>query len=233
MRQAQESEIIRLSMHVRQGQPIATFDCQNEQVMFLHKEDLNNSVLLWADQILCATNRKRHELNRQIRQANNFSEDLQIDDKIINLHNEWEILSNKDNPLTNGIIGKIKNINIQEWDYPAYLRGRSFSIPVFTADISGDEEDEVFTQLTFDYNEIKTGTTSLTGREEYQLDKLGKAFPLHANYGYAITTWKSQGSEWNKILLFPERGWPREPEDRKKFMYTSITRAIDKLVIII
>jgi hypothetical protein len=30
MRQAQESEIIRLSMHVREGKPIMTFPCSKE-----------------------------------------------------------------------------------------------------------------------------------------------------------------------------------------------------------
>jgi len=59
------------------------------------------------------------------------------------------------------------------------------------------------------------------------------AVPLHANYGYAITVWKAQGSEWNKVLLFQEAGWPRDPIERRRYTYTGCTRAIDKLVVVI
>lgn len=76
MRQAQESEIIRLSMHVREGKPINTFDCHNQQVMLIPRRDLSTSILTWADEILCATNRTKTMLNAQIRQANGFSSDI-------------------------------------------------------------------------------------------------------------------------------------------------------------
>lgn len=49
MRQAQESEIIRLSMHIREGKPLFTFPCKNEQVMIFDRKDLTTSMLLWAD----------------------------------------------------------------------------------------------------------------------------------------------------------------------------------------
>ena len=232
MRQAQESEIIRLSMHVREGKPLNTFPVQNEQVMFINKNDISNSMLLWADQVLCATNRNKTKLNQRMRDAYGFSDDVQIGDKIINIHNEWDIVSNNLNPLTNGIISKIITLHTEEWEFPQKLRKKELIIPILIATISGDEENEQFSELPFDYNEILTGNPSLTRKEEYLLTKLyHMPFPLHANFGYAITVWKSQGSEWNKILLFQEPGWPREKDERRKYMYTGITRAIDRLVV--
>lgn len=233
MRQAQESEIIRLSMHVREGKPLLTFPCNNEQVMIFNKSALTTDMLLWADQVLCATNKNKIALNSQMRQAYNFLPEIQLGDKLINMHNEWDICSNLENPLTNGVIGKIVQMEYQEWEYPYWIRNERLTVPILTASISGDEDGEIFEMLPFDYNEIMTGQPTLSGKEEYTiLKRLETAVPLHANFGYAITVWKAQGSEWNKVLLFQETGWPRAVDDRRKYLYTGVTRAIDKLVVI-
>lgn len=233
MRQAQESEIIRLSMHIREGKPLMTFPVQNEQVMIFDKRDLTSDMLLWADQVLCATNRNKIALNQQMRQAYGFLPEVQIGDKIINIHNEWEICSNLENPLTNGVIGRIKQIEQQDWEYPYWIRNEKLVVPVLMTTISGDEEGEEFIMLPFDYTEIMTGQPSLSGKEEYTIMKrLEMAVPLHANFGYAITVWKAQGSEWGKVLLFQEPGWPKQPDERRRYMYTGITRAVDKLVVV-
>jgi len=55
--------------------------------------------------------------------------------------------------------------------------------------------------------------------------------PKNMYYGYAITTWKSQGSEWDKVLLICEK-FPFDKNERRKFLYTAVTRASSKLVII-
>lgn len=234
MRQAQESEIIRLSMHIREGKPLFTFPVIEEQVKIIQKKDLTVPMFMWADQILCATNRTKNAINQQIREVKGF--DLnhpQVGDKIINLHNEWNIMSNHNNPLTNGVIGTIKEIETQKWYYPFWLRNESLSVPIITATFSGDEQDEEFTMLSFDEQEFLTGTPSLNGKEEYKIKKrLEMPIPLHANFGYAITVWKAQGSEWNKVLLFQETGWPKDINERRKYMYTGITRAVDKLVVV-
>lgn len=233
MRQAQESEIIRLSMHIREGNPLFTFPCQNEQVMIFDRKDLTDSMLTWADQVLCATNRTKVNLNQRMRQAYNFLPDVQVGDKIINTHNEWDICSNLENPLTNGVIGKITQMELQEWNYPYWIRNEPLTVPILTATISGDEDGEEFIMLPFDYHEIQTGQPSLTGKEEYTIMKrLEMPVPLHASYGYAITVWKAQGSEWSKVLLMQEPGWPRIPDERRRYMYTGITRAVDKLVVV-
>ena len=49
MRQAQDSEIIRLSMWVREGKPISDFPCSNKQVMILKPNEVVTGTYLWAD----------------------------------------------------------------------------------------------------------------------------------------------------------------------------------------
>ena len=235
MRQAQESEIIRLSMHIREGKPLVTFPCLEEQVMIVSRGEVSTSMMDWADQILCATKSTRNALNQQIRNFYGFDPNKpQVGDKIINLHNEWNILSNHENPLTNGVIGAVKEFDTRNEEYPFWLRKEELSVPILITSIFGDEEGEEFNNLCIDYQELLTGKPSLTGKEEYIIYKKikDKKVPLHFNFGYAITVWKAQGSEWNKVLLFQEPGWPRAPDERRKYMYTGITRAIDKLVIV-
>lgn len=193
MRQAQESEIIRLSMHVREGKSLSTFPSENKQVMIFKKKDLDISKLIWADQILCATNRTRNMINQEVRNYYGFDSKMpQVGDKVINLHNEWGVESNHHNPLTNGVIGTIKEFSEQIIDYPFWLRKQNLSVPVITATISGDEENEEFSNIIFDKAEILTGTSSLKKREEYLIkNKIKQILPLHFNFGYAITVWKA------------------------------------------
>jgi len=48
------------------------------------------------------------------------------------------------------------------------------------------------------------------------------------DYGYALTVHKSQGSQWNNVLLFDE--W--YGKDRNLWLYTAITRAADRIDIV-
>jgi exodeoxyribonuclease-5 len=48
-------------------------------------------------------------------------------------------------------------------------------------------------------------------------------------YGYAITCHLSQGSQYNKVLVYNE--YMGDREYYSKWLYTAITRAIDKLVV--
>ena len=237
MRQAQESEIIRLSMHVREGKPIMSFPVANEEVMIFSKSQVQasgqyTSILTWGDQILCATNKTRIALNQQMRNVYNRRPEPEIGDKIINLHNEWDIISNKENPLTNGIIGQITEMTTCDWDYPYWIRNKKLQVPILQATITGDEEGELFDMLSCDYSELINGKPSLTRKEEYMiLKRAHMTIPLHFSYGYAITVWKAQGSQYPKVVLFDE-AWPKESVLKRKYLYTGITRAENKLVVI-
>lgn len=49
-------------------------------------------------------------------------------------------------------------------------------------------------------------------------------------YGYALTVHKSQGSQWNNVVLFDESGAFRE--DRARWLYTGVTRAAEQLTVV-
>ena len=54
---------------------------------------------------------------------------------------------------------------------------------------------------------------------------------MKITYGYAITGHKSQGSEWNKVLVIEER-FPFDKEEHQRWLYTCVTRAAEKLVLV-
>ena len=81
MRQEAESEIIQLTMKIRNGEPIENF--KGKQVQVLSADELSTGMLQWADQVLVATNATRIALNNQMRELYNKTGDPQDGDKVI------------------------------------------------------------------------------------------------------------------------------------------------------
>lgn len=52
------------------------------------------------------------------------------------------------------------------------------------------------------------------------------------DYGYALTVHKAQGSEWDAVLLMNRRMSMQSPEDYKRWLYTAVTRASKKLIMV-
>lgn len=234
MRQAQDSEIIRFSMHIREGKSLFSYHPDGEEVMLFDKQDVTSDMMLWADQILCATNGTCGRINATMRQALGLYGDPQIGDKIINRHNEWDVVSSHDNPLTNGVIGTICDVSEKKeiW-YPGFVRKKPdmFSVPVVWCNMTGDEEGEKFSGLMLDYEMMCGRPESLNGNEKYTIHKLQQSIPFTFTYGYGITVWKAQGSQWGKILLYNET-WPFDQDLHRRFLYTGCTRAESKLVVV-
>ena len=230
MRQAQESEIIQMSMLVREGKPLPYF--KGKEVQVISKNELVTGMYSWADQILCATNKTRNIINEQMREMNQMPLEPKEGDKIICLRNHWEIYSNGGSPLTNGVIGTLKNIKKGVMYVPRYIYEPS-RIETLDADIEL-ENGEIFTNICMDYKSIAEGEKTLTSRQEYLMStnkKITNEPPYEMAYGYAITVWKAQGSEWDNVLLFEEK-FPFDKEEHQKYLYTGITRAAKKIVIV-
>lgn len=231
MRQAQDSEIIRLSMHIREGNPISTFDCAGEQVQIYDKNQVVSGMYSWADQILCATNAQRTKINNFVRQQKGFGPEPEVGDKIISLRNHWDFASSSGEwALTNGSIGTIEYMTERPIWVPKYIYDKP--IPYLFTDVSLDDGDK-FNSIPIDYNSLKKGEMTLNPKQMYLLNKQKNLLdaPYEFAYAYAITVHKSQGSEWNRVLLF-EEWFPNAIEEHKKWLYTGCTRAAEKLVVI-
>ena len=94
-----------------------------------------------------------------------------------------------------------------------------------------DDVGNVFSRNKFniDYKLLTKG--ELTVNSENWKDFYRVQKPLEFDYGYVVTTWKAQGSQWDKVLIF-EEDFPYDRETHAKFLYTSVTRASDKCVLV-
>jgi len=54
---------------------------------------------------------------------------------------------------------------------------------------------------------------------------------VEATFGYAITCHKSQGSQWDKVLVWDDGFGKKTRQESSRWLYTAITRAAERLVI--
>jgi superfamily I DNA/RNA helicase len=113
---------------------------------------------------------------------------------------------------------------------PKYIYDKP--IPYLFTDVLLDDGDK-FNSIPIDYNSLKKGEMTLNPKQTYMLNKQKNLLeaPYEFAYAYAITTHKAQGSSWPKVLVF-EEWFPNTAEDHKRWLYTAITRAEDKCVVI-
>lgn len=232
MRQAAESEIIQLTMKIREGQPIEYM--KGNEVQIIKRSELNTGMLQWADQILVGTNNTRNAINNQMRQLLGREGGPQDGDKIICLRNYWEVFSENMNALVNGTIGTLEDsyetaINIA----PYRTVDNETRMKIITGHFKTDNED-IFYNLNMDKKLIMEGTNILDWKTNFKMSKNPRTkhfIPMEFTYGYAITAHKSQGSEWDKVLVIEEK-FPFDKEEHKRWLYTACTRASQKLVLV-
>ncbi|MBO7079357.1 MAG: ATP-binding domain-containing protein, partial [Bacilli bacterium] len=118
--------------------------------------------------------------------------------------------------------------------FPRFAKVSVSSIRALESDIYTDSGD-FYPMVTIDENMIRTNQATLDWRDTYKLGRLrqriGDIIPREMAYGYAITGHKAQGSEWDKVLVY-EENFPFNEEEHARWLYTCITRASDKLVLV-
>ena len=230
MRQAAESEIIRLTMDIRAGKNIS-YSPNGKEALVLDKSQLNTGMLQWADQILVGTNAARININNQMRKLLGRGSRPEDGDKVICLRNYWDFLADNDDPLVNGTIGYLQNSFEDFVILPRNLGGNKIDI------INGDfvsDSDATFNRVHMDTKMILTGEKCVDFKTAYRINKNPKTaglLPLEFTYGYAITCHKAQGSEWDKVLVLEEK-FPFDKTEHARWLYTACTRASDKLVLV-
>ena len=233
MRQAQESEIIRMTMKIRAGEDIP-FSKGNEAIVIPRRE-LVTGHLTWADQIITATNTSKAIFNNQMRELLGYSGLPQDGEKMICLRNYWDDLSeNRESALVNGTTGIIHMPFESFRMAPQFVKMKNHKMETIQCNFTSDD-GSYFNSVEMDKHMILTGEKCIDWRESYQLGRLiqriGDIVPREFTFGYAITCWKAQGSEWDKVLVV-EEGFPYNKLEHQKFLYTACTRASQKLVLV-
>lgn len=229
MRQAQESEIIRVTMDIRNHKPLSLMD--GNEVKILTKADLSTGMMQWADQMLVGTNQMRVALNNQMRELLGRGDAPEDGDKVICLRNYWSILAENEDPLVNGTIGYLQDSFESFNQLPWKMGGQR----IYT--IQGNflsDGGALYKDLDMDKKLILTGEKSLDWKTTWKLNsnpRTSMLVPLEFTYGYAITGHKAQGSEWDKVLVVEEK-FPFEKEEHARWLYTCATRASEKLVLV-
>ena len=232
MRQAAESEIIQLTMKIRNGEDIPFM--HGKEVIVAPKAELVTGHLTWADIIICATNKTRHNMNRQKRELLGYSGVLQTGERIIVKRNYWEDCDEDGNALVNGTVGTVANPYESFVRIPSYVKNDRRDLPligcIFTPD--GGKSFDTF-EIDKDY--LLKEEPCVDWRVSYQLGKLkpkiGDILPKQATYGYALTCHAAQGSEFDKVLVI-EEPFPFDKTEHQRWLYTAATRAAEKLVLV-
>lgn len=232
MRQAQDSEIIRISMDIRAGKPLNIFN--GNDVKIFEKSELSSGMLQWADQVLCATNATRQKMNTYMRQLQGRGDYPEDGDKVICLKNDWDCMSLNMEPLVNGSIGYLENIYNTSISLPYWMKKYSSfgsRLPVIGANIRAGEDS--YENIMINKGLFVDGVNPISSKMEYMMRKQKPKIiiPEEFTYGYAITVHKAQGSQWDNVLVI-EENFPFSKEEHARWLYTAVTRAAQKMVLI-
>ena len=221
-RQAEESAIIRLATMARQGEAIG-FGQYDAHVAKMRKMDVTPEQALRGGQVICGRNATRFDLNNALRKAAGFGGAGMLPcgpmEKIICLKNQNEL------GLINGMFITLDDIvdegthffSARAWNEDGEPLG-----PLLDADgargrlrfYKGHFEDH----LAFDPH-------------RHDRDWRVKRQLSEASFGWAITCHKAQGSQWENVIVWDD-GLGQSEADRRRWLYTAITRAERGLVIL-
>lgn len=225
MRQAAESEIIQLTMSIRDGKPLELL--KGNEVRIVDQDELDQPGFWhWADQILVGKNNTRFGINTLMRRLLYQAEDPNPieGDRIICLKNNWNCVNSTGDALVNGASGFISNIKISHKN-PFVERS-------IIADFIPDADDDgPFPSLEMDA-QIFTEHHISPNKINPKMWIPQNAAPEQFDFGYAITCHKSQGSEYEKVLVLEEFLKAESKEDHIRWLYTAATRASKKLIIV-
>lgn len=219
-RQALDNPIIKLSMDVREGKLFVYGG--EKKCRIIPRSKVTNGLLLGADQVIVGTNATRHKINEYMRQqkwAERYTEEPIDGDKCICLKNKWDTVGSNGDPLINGQIGQLHNIKIQ--NMKPYGK-------VIVADFLSDDGG-LYPNLMIDYNLMLHGKPTINADNWKKFAGWPKLYEFA--YGYAITAHKSQGSEFDKVLVYDEAFG--DEDQKRRWRYTSVTRAAKMLVVAI
>lgn len=204
-RQARDNPIIQLALDVREGREISHGDYDAAKV--ISKAEVDQDLVLSADQVLVGTNRTRRRYNQRLRELKGFDAQYpQAGDKLVCLRNDPA------KGLLNGSLWKVMTSS------------KETVKPGINLLVSPEEDDP--DRGVAKIKLLKAAFEDPGADIPWQTKKRFDDF----DYGYALTVHKAQGSQWDEVVLFDESYAFRDT--RQRWLYTAITRASERLTIV-
>lgn len=209
MRQAENSNIVKLAYYVLNGFPIS--NGYYGDVLVINEDELTDQMIMSSDVVICSKNSTREYYNNKIRELYGFHNKLpEYGERIIcRSNNKYEVVEGIN--LANGLIGTVTNFpDVSGFD------GKTFSMS-FKPDL-----------LSSSFNikaSYKYFIASHQQKEALKYDKYleGEKF----EFGYCITSHLSQGSQFDNVIVIEE---PMVGNINNRLSYVAITRAKKQLI---
>ena len=206
-RQAKDNPIINYATRARNAVPIP-YGTMGES-MRTQQNKLTNEQVLSTDQILTGKNVTRQKINKMVRDKKGFYGIYPVvGEKLICLRNSPV------KGLFNGTMCEVINVG-DMLDF-------SFELEILAED-SAEPIKVKALRAHFDAYEDKEALANVKWWERTDTEEF--------DFGYAITVHKSQGSQWDNVLIFDDKFLCWKPQERTKWLYTAITRAAKKVII--
>jgi exodeoxyribonuclease-5 len=204
-RQDGDSAILRFAHAIRNGKTFTDWN-DTDCVRFDVSDHAARAALETADQVITGKNVARRRLNQTLRATHGFTGDHpNAGERVICLRNDHG------KGLINGVQGvAVKGVEI---DQHGDLR------------MDLQYEDRMFTALKIDPLAFEQYDRPSLNRRDMPTAAGANEF----DYGHAITVHKSQGSEWDNVVVYDDKMRIQDRETRKRWMYTAATRAAKKL----
>jgi len=202
-RQAADNPIIRMSMDIREKGML--MPGKYGESLVTNKRKFSPEMFDDFDQVLCGKNNSRKFYNQQFRLYSGFDSEEwpQAEERLICLRNDYNM------GFFNGSMWAVKESSSDGCDVECWIRPLD--------------------QPETPPSKISTPMEYFTG-DEYKLDWKIRKSVNEFTFGYVITTHKSQGSQWNNVMIFDESSVFRE--SAAKWLYTSVTRAAEKVLVL-
>jgi exodeoxyribonuclease-5 len=202
-RQARDNPIIRMSVDIREGEWLENGRYGESKV--ISRGDIDSAEVQEADQVLVGRNKTRLDYNDRLRELKGLPRhEPVVGDRLVCLRN------NPVKKLLNGQIWTVAEVKKRP-------RHR-YSMTLEADDPGIKSKAKVITHEAFFAGEEET----LAWPERRQYDEF--------TFGYCLTVHKAQGSQWDNVYLFDESFVFRE--DRRRWLYTGVTRASEKITVV-
>jgi ATP-dependent exoDNAse (exonuclease V) alpha subunit len=203
-RQAADDPIIRLSMIVREGGRLEQGSYGNSRVV--GRDEIDQDEVLRADQVLVGRNVTRRNYNARIRELLAREGRVPVaGDVLVCLRNDRR----------RGLLnGSLWQVNRTRQPRKGLLR--------YTLSPGEGDFGRRSTLVSINPAFFDATANALTSAERRRSDEF--------DFGYVLTVHKAQGSQWDDVILFDESYAFRENRDR--WLYTGITRAVERVTVV-